>query len=217
MKLFLWKVLETRVKLAETEKGYTVLATVKTPGANLSGDMYESWHSNRNHRTSVLPFSFVSSLVRLLSGTRPHRAPPPTLPSFHRSGCQKPLQKTEFLNFSNISLSLGLIRLTVVCPPLNQSQRSHRDGVCWLARSGSHAHDVWRVRILSGHMNEEEEMGGGSSGGKSERCYARQAKINTGDAYRHLPSLRHCRLRDITRTREGTQELKKSGVGSWEM
>lgn len=39
-------------------KGIYCLSDLKTPGANLSGDMYESWHSNRNHRTSVLPFPF---------------------------------------------------------------------------------------------------------------------------------------------------------------
>lgn len=177
MKLFLWKVLETRAKLAETEKGYTVLATWKLLGQICLEICMNP--GTQTETTGLQSFPFPFYLMRLLSGTRPHGAPPPTLPSVHRSGCQKPLQKTEFLNFSNSSLSLGLIRRTVVCPPLNQSQRSHRDGVCWLARSGSHAHDVWRVRILSGHMNEEKEMGGGSSGGKSERCYARQAKINT--------------------------------------
>lgn len=54
--LVLWKVSETQVKLAETEKEIYCLSELKTPKAGLS----ESRNSSRVNRTSVLPFSCVS-------------------------------------------------------------------------------------------------------------------------------------------------------------
>lgn len=82
--------------------------------------------------------------------------------------------------------------------------------MCWLARSGSHAHSkmcedlrsclvIWMKRKRWAVPLEKNLSIVTGSGGKST-----PNKQKSTRAHSHLPSLRHCHLRDITRTREGT-------------
>ena len=141
MKL-LWKASETRVKLAETEKGYIVLATWKLLGQIcLQIRMNPSTQKPQDFSPSLFLCKLFGAALKWNPSTRSSTPQPfhPYVVLVANNPCKKK-KKKEFLNLSNSSLSLGLIGLTVVCLPLNQSQRSHRDGMCWLARSGSHAH-----------------------------------------------------------------------------